>query len=284
METGTSMASPYAAGLVARLNSALIATNRRASARMLRQALRMGARQLPSGSIVDQGAGLPDIGAAWSWLAAAHDLPGVAVDAAGIAGRAGIYLTSAAAATGARVVLRELDGGGPLTLRLRSDSSWLQVPETVAMTNGVGEFTAQITVPALAASGVTSTAIRVEGPDETAGPVAVIPVVIRTPIPDAGTRAAIPVEQPIGTHPPAVRSCRQRPRVADRGGNAARAPIRSTPHCTNRAACRSATAERSWRGLVTAPGSSTSVAATWSPALYEVDVMAGPACADHPPG
>ena len=95
LENGTSMASPYAAGLVARLTSALVATHRQASARMLRQALRMGARQLPSATIVDQGAGLPDIGAAWNWLAVAHDLPGVAVDAGGISGRAGIYLNSA---------------------------------------------------------------------------------------------------------------------------------------------------------------------------------------------
>jgi hypothetical protein len=199
LETGTSMAAPYAAGLVARLTSALVATNHRANARLMRQALRMSARQLPTGGIVDQGAGLPDIGAAWAWLSAAHELPGVVVDAGGITGRAAIYLNGAAASTGARVVLREIDGGGPLTLRLRADSTWLQVPETVAMTNGTGEFTARITVAALSASGVTSTAIRVEGPDETAGPVAVIPVVIRTPIPDAGTRAPIPVEQPIGT-------------------------------------------------------------------------------------
>jgi subtilisin family serine protease len=199
LENGTSMASPYAAGLVARLTSALVATKRRASARMLRQALRMGARQLPSGSIVDQGAGLPDLGAAWNWLAVAHDLPAVVVEAGGISGRAGILLNSGAGSTGARIVLRDLEGSGARTLRLRADSAWLQIPETVAMTNGSGEFTARIVAPALAASGATSSAIRVEGPDETAGPVAVIPVLIRTPVPDAGTRTPIAVEQPSGT-------------------------------------------------------------------------------------
>jgi subtilisin family serine protease len=199
-ESGTSMASPYAAGLVARLTSALVVTGHPASARMMRQALRMSARQLPSGGIVDQGAGLPDIGAAWAWLSHPHDLPGVEVEIGGIPGRAAVYVSSGASSTtGARIILRELDGSTAPTLRLRSDSNWVQLPETVAMTNGRGEFTAQVTHPALAAPGAVSTAIRVEGPDETAGPVAVIPVTVRTPVPDVGTTAPIVVEQPAGT-------------------------------------------------------------------------------------
>jgi subtilisin family serine protease len=202
-ETGTSMAAPYAAGLAARLLSALPASNHRLAARMVRQALRLGSKSLRSGGIADQGAGLPDIGAAWAWLAISHDLPEIAVDVGGVSGRGAVYASAPAGAAspglGARIVLRRLDNAEPLTLRLRSDSNWVQLPETVALTNGRGEFTARLQPSPLAASGAISAAIRVEGPDETAGPVAVIPVILRSAVPDAGTKSPIVVAQPAGT-------------------------------------------------------------------------------------
>ncbi len=198
LEFGTSMAAPYAAGLSARLISALAASKRAPSGALIRQALRMGARPLPSGGVLDQGAGLPEIGAAWTWLAASHELPSIAVETGGISGRGAVYLTSSAGGMGARIVLHETGAGGGF-LRLHADSAWLHVPETVVMANGRGEFVVSAVPPPLSSSGATSSAIRVEGPDETAGPLAVIPVTIRTPVPDQGTSTPIVVQQAPGT-------------------------------------------------------------------------------------
>jgi subtilisin family serine protease len=202
-ETGTSMASPYGAGLAARLLSALRASGHTLPALRIRQALRMGARVLPSGFTADQGGGLPDLTRSWQWLMAPHDFAEIAVDIGRVSGRGAIYLTgSSDAATarplGTRVVLRRLDGNGALTLRLRADASWLQLPETITLAAGRGEFTVGIQPGAAAAPGMLSAAIRVEGPDETAGPLAIIPVVVRTPIPASGTKAPVNVNVTAG--------------------------------------------------------------------------------------
>ena len=195
-ENGTSMASPYGAGLAARLLSGLRASGRAAPARIIRQSLRMGARPLPSGVSSDQGAGLPDLTRAWQWLTASHDFAEVAVDVGSATGRGAVYLTASPDAAsarplGARVVLRRLDSAGSLTLRLRADANWLQLPETITLTAGRGEFTLGILPGAAVAPGILSALIRVEGPDETAGPLAVIPVVVRTPVSASGTRAPV---------------------------------------------------------------------------------------------
>jgi subtilisin family serine protease len=202
-QNGTSMASPYGAGLVARLLSALRASGRTVPARNIRQGLRMGARQLPSGSTVDQGAGLPDLTRAWQWLTESHDFAEVAVDVGRVSGRGAVYLTTSPDAAnprplGARVVLRRLDGIAPLTLRLRADASWLQVPETITLAAGHGEFTVGIQPGAAADPGLHSATIRVEGSDETAGPLAVIPVVVRTSVPASGTKAPVNVNVTTG--------------------------------------------------------------------------------------
>lgn len=203
LETGTSMASPYGAGLAARLLSALRASGRAAPARIIRQGLRMAARPFSSGATLDQGAGLPDLTRAWQWLAESHDFAGIAVDVGQVSGRGAVYLTASgdaanARALGARVVLRRLDGTAPLTLHLRGDAAWLQFPETITLAAGRGEFTVGVQPGAAVAPGLSSATIRVEGPDETAGPLAVIPVVVRTPVPASGTRAPVNVNVTAG--------------------------------------------------------------------------------------
>jgi subtilisin family serine protease len=196
LESGTSMASPYGAGLAARLVSGLHASGRAVVAQMIRQGLTMGSRPLASGSTSDQGAGLPDLTRAWQWLAAPHDVPALAVDVGAVTGRGALYFTAnpdgaTARALGARVVVRRLDGSAPLTLRLRSDATWLQLPETVTLAAGRGEFTVAVQPGTPAAPGVLSATIRIEGPDETAGPLAIIPVVVRTPVAISGTRTPL---------------------------------------------------------------------------------------------
>ncbi|MES1259476.1 MAG: S8 family serine peptidase, partial [Gemmatimonadota bacterium] len=201
LENGTSMASPFAAGLAARLLSGARASSRMVNAQLIRQALRMGGRRLPSGSAIDQGAGLPDISRAWSWLAAAHDFVDIAVDVGAVKGRGAVLLTANPAAPagqtlGARVTLRRLDSGAPITLRLITGDSWIRLPETVTLTSGRGEFT--VAAQPTAIPGVLSGSIWVEGPDETTGPIAVIPVTVRIPVPASGTRTPLAIHQEAG--------------------------------------------------------------------------------------
>lgn len=72
VKVGTSMASPYAAGLVADLLSAALADGRTPTAAQLVQALKMTAHHLRGESETDEGAGMPQLEAAWQWLRAKH--------------------------------------------------------------------------------------------------------------------------------------------------------------------------------------------------------------------
>ena len=72
IKLGTSMAAPYATGLVTLLASASAQERRAVSAAQLIQALRVSARPFAGETPVDQGAGEPQIEAAYRWLAAGH--------------------------------------------------------------------------------------------------------------------------------------------------------------------------------------------------------------------
>ena len=68
-EGGTSMASPHAAGLAARLLSRLRSrTGSRRCAWTIRQALMVTAQPLTGATFVDEGTGLPNLRRAWAWL------------------------------------------------------------------------------------------------------------------------------------------------------------------------------------------------------------------------
>ncbi len=189
LETGTSMAAPYAAGLAARLVSALNAAKRTVPAYMIRQALRVGGRSLPSGTTIDQGSGLPDLNSAWAWLSAQHEVPELAVDIGGVRGRGGI-LVAPGGMSAVQVAVRRLDTQGAVTLRVRADSSWVEVPPTITLADGRAEFAVRVNTSGRPFAAAT---IRIEGPDETAGPLALIPVGVRGITPPAGTRVPLSV-------------------------------------------------------------------------------------------
>lgn len=72
---GTSQAAPYAAGLAALLVSANLQERRPTRAAQVIQALRASARRLEGATQIDQGFGIPQMEAAYRWLAAGHDAP-----------------------------------------------------------------------------------------------------------------------------------------------------------------------------------------------------------------
>lgn len=72
IKLGTSMASPHAAGVVALLLSAMRAENRRVSGAQITRALTATAVPLSGETALDQGYGVPQVGAAYTWLGEGH--------------------------------------------------------------------------------------------------------------------------------------------------------------------------------------------------------------------
>ena len=78
---GTSQAAPYAAGLAALLVSANLQERRPTRAAQVIQALRASGRHLEGATQIDQGFGVPQMEAAYRWLAAGHEAPRLRVQA-----------------------------------------------------------------------------------------------------------------------------------------------------------------------------------------------------------
>jgi subtilisin family serine protease len=182
VESGTSMAAPHAAGLAARLLSAL--GNRAAAlpAHVLIQALRTAAHPVPGATAAEQGAGMPDLLRAWTWLARRETAPEVAIDVpGGVSGRAAIYATLDAGANrpvDATLSLRRVHpSDGPMTVRLIPSAPWIAVPATLTLG-------ASATIAPVRLSPATRSrdgAIRVEDAGD-GSLVGVVPVTLRVPM------------------------------------------------------------------------------------------------------
>jgi tripeptidyl-peptidase II len=132
VKVGTSMATPYAAGLAASLASALVQEGRRASAVEIVQALRVAARPFGGARAIDEGAGLPVLEAAYAWLVGGHQGSIYEV-------RAGTGVSAAFRRngfTGAQdsvetFTVRHLAGLRAAQFAMRADVPWLVVDDTI---------------------------------------------------------------------------------------------------------------------------------------------------------
>ncbi len=168
---GTSMASPYAAGLLALLRSAAAANGQSPSAIQLKQALMVTARPLPSATYLDQGTGTPDIGSAWSWLSERHAVPEVRTRAVGGTGvSAGYRALNSAADSTQRFQLERPAGSAPIPVTLRSDSPWLQAPASLQLAGGTTELSLRYRTEQLRTAGAHVGVVTGWGPDTMAGP------------------------------------------------------------------------------------------------------------------
>jgi tripeptidyl-peptidase II len=157
---GTSMAAPHAAGLAACLLSALLQEGRRVSAAELVQSLRATATPFAGATVLDEGAGLPHLEAAYRWLLGEH--------------QGSEYLVHTAAG-GSALFLRDGPGGPSDTLRvfrvrhvaglraaefaLKSNASWLSVPAVVPAGARETEIPVTLRPGAFAAPGVYVAAV-----------------------------------------------------------------------------------------------------------------------------
>ena len=173
IKAGTSMSAPYVSGLAACLMSALVQEGRAPDGAEVSAALRAGSGGLPGASVLDQGAGLPQLERAYRWLLAGHQGSGYVVSATtgggsaafrrdGLAGPADtVELFRARHVTGLRVA----------RFALKSDAPWLTAPATVAAGPRETEIPLTYAAPALAAPGVYVGTVTAWNPsDALAGP------------------------------------------------------------------------------------------------------------------
>ena len=158
---GTSQAAPQLAGAAAVLLSAMLQEGRHVRAIDVKRALMATAEPLPGASVLDEGAGIPNVPAAFEWLRAAH--------------QAGVYLVNAlpeggstSQATAAyrrdglaspadtvqRFSIRTVGGQAAARLLLRTDADWLRAPREVTMNGQPRTVTVTYDAAKLAAPGL----------------------------------------------------------------------------------------------------------------------------------
>ncbi|MEO6068604.1 MAG: S8 family serine peptidase [Gemmatimonadales bacterium] len=196
---GTSMASPHAAGLAALLASALVQTGKPVVAARVRQALVTTAQPLDGLSIIDQGAGLPNVGRAWSWLAGNYNWSALTAFAIGRSGeRTGAAFRGAGLAPGDTLQRFGIEWAGsgaasPLDLTTRTDARWLHVAPRVRFPRGTGEMLVSYDATALKVPGTYIGTVTLWGADTMAGPVARLVNTIVVPSPSGADVDVIPV-------------------------------------------------------------------------------------------
>lgn len=167
---GTSMAAPYAAGLAARLISAVRQENRPLVAADVMQALRVSATPVRGGgpTILDDGAGVPQIERAYRWLRADHQGSTYVVRAGGTAAAA--FRRDGFDGPGDTVQLFRVAHAAGLRaaqFTLSSDAAWLTAPAAVAPGPATTAISVAYHAAALARPGVYTGTVVGRNPNDT---------------------------------------------------------------------------------------------------------------------
>jgi len=152
---GTSMAAPHAAGLAACLLSAMAQEGRRVSAAEVAQALRASAVGFRGETVLDQGAGVPHLDAAYRWLLGGHQ--GSAYEVRTPGGVSGALRRAGLAGLGDTLQVfhvRHVAGLRAAEFLLRSSARWLTVPPAVTAGARETEIPVRYEGAAFAAPGV----------------------------------------------------------------------------------------------------------------------------------
>jgi tripeptidyl-peptidase II len=169
---GTSMAAPHAAGLAARLISAMAQENHPVSAADVMQALRASAAPVRGTGTLDGGAGVPQLETAYRWLRVDHqgstymvrtdDGGSAAFRRAGLAGPADTTQVFHVAHAG---------GLRAAQFTLTTDAPWVQAPATVTAGALGTDITVTYRAADLATAGVHTATVTARNPSDTsAGP------------------------------------------------------------------------------------------------------------------
>ncbi len=200
IKAGTSMSAPYAAGLAACLISALAQEGRSPDGAAVSAALRVAAAGLPNASVLDQGAGLPQLERAYRWLLAGHQGSGYVVRATSGGGSAA-FRREGLAGPGDTVETfraRHVTGLRVARFSLKSDAPWLSTPAMVAAGSRETEIPLAYSAPALAAPGVYVGTVTAWNPsDALAGPLFSLVNVVAVPY-DLADKPLFDERRPVG--------------------------------------------------------------------------------------
>jgi subtilisin family serine protease len=173
IKAGTSMAAPYVAGLAACLVSALAQEGRKPDGAEVSAALRVAGAALPGASVLDQGAGVPQLERAYRWLLAGHQGSGYVVRAT-TGGGSAAFRRDGLVGPGDTVETfraRHVTGLRVAQLVLRSDAPWLSTPATLPAGPRETEIPLTYSAPSLATPGVYVGTVTAWNPsDALAGP------------------------------------------------------------------------------------------------------------------
>ena len=165
---GTSMAAPHATGLAACLVSAMTQEGRRPGAAEVMQALRVSATPLAGTSILDAGAGVPKLEAAYRWLAAGHQ--GAVYVVRTPAGGSAAFRREGFAGPGDTMQAFHVTpalGFRAAQLELRSNAAWLTVPTQMRTGAPATDITVAYRPAALVAPGVYVGTVTARNPSDT---------------------------------------------------------------------------------------------------------------------
>jgi tripeptidyl-peptidase-2 len=180
---GTSMAAPHAAGLAACLLSAMAQQGRRVSAAEVAQALRASAVGFRGETVLDQGAGVPQLEAAYRWLLGGHQ--GSAYEVRTPGGVSGAFRRAGLAGPADTLQVfhvRHVAGLRAAEFLLRSSVRWLTTPATVTAGARETEIPLRYEGAAFAAPGVyIGTVTAWDASDTLAGALFTLPNTVVVP-------------------------------------------------------------------------------------------------------
>jgi subtilisin family serine protease len=170
-KAGTSMAAPHVAGMAARLISGLGQENRRVSAADLGQALRVSAVEVAGSSVLDDGAGVPQLERAYRWLRAARQGSAYVVRAGD---GSAAFRRDGLLGPGDTLQLFHVRHAGGLRaaeFTLSSDVPWLNAPAAITPGPLTTEIPVVYNAAALVGPGVFTGSVIARNPSDTlAGP------------------------------------------------------------------------------------------------------------------
>ncbi len=199
IKPGTSMASPHAAGLAACLVSALTQEGRRATSADIVQALRMSGRPFNGARVIDDGAGMPALEAAYQWLEGGHQGSIYAVKAT--TGVTAAFRRDGFASPQDSVetfTVRHLGGLRAAEFALRANVPWLSVDDSVDAAPRSTRIAVTYARSALTAPGVYVGTVTALNPrDIVAGPLFTLVNTVIVPT-DLTTKALFDERRAIG--------------------------------------------------------------------------------------
>jgi hypothetical protein len=199
VKQGTSMAAPHVSGLAAILLSAMAQERRPVDARSLRQALMVTARPAQQGTYLDEGRGLPDLDAAYRWLAGGGTAPALEVRIAGER-TTGAWVVRAPGAKRRGTVTFEIHrppGSPRVAYALRSDAPWLTARPSVTLAGAVATVELRYDGDSLAGPGAHTGVISAWPADTLAGPAFRLVTTVVLPAAAADTAVRLRHEAPV---------------------------------------------------------------------------------------